>query len=59
MRVIIREAAYADLDRIFSWIAKDNPRAAYSVIDRILDNTELLGRNPYVGHVGRVRGTYE
>jgi len=59
MRVIIREAAYADLDRIYSWIAKDNPRAAASVIDRILDSTELLGRNPHIGHAGRAPGTYE
>jgi toxin ParE1/3/4 len=59
MRVIIREAAYADLDRIYSWIAKDNPHAAQSVVDRILDSAELLGRNPYIGHVGRAPNTYE
>jgi len=59
VRVIFREAAYADLDRIYSWIAKDNPRAAASVIDRILDSTELLGRNPHIGHAGRAPGTYE
>ena len=59
MRVIIREAAYFHLDRIYAWIARDNPRAAQSVIDRILDSTELLGRNPYVGHVGRAPDTYE
>jgi plasmid stabilization system protein ParE len=28
MRVIIREAAYDDLDRIYAWIAKDRPRSA-------------------------------
>jgi hypothetical protein len=28
VKVIVREAAYADLDRIHAWIAKDNPRAA-------------------------------
>jgi len=59
MRVIIREAAYADLDRIHAWIANDNPRAAHAVIERILDSTELLGRNPYIGHAGRAHGTYE
>ena len=35
MRVIIREAAYDDLDRIYAWIAKDRPRSAAAVIDRV------------------------
>jgi toxin ParE1/3/4 len=59
MRVIIREAAFDDLDRIHSWIAKDRPRAADSVIDLILESTERLGYLPYMGHVGRAPGTYE
>jgi toxin ParE1/3/4 len=59
MRVIIREAAYNDLDRIREWIAKDRPRSASAVIDRILDSAERLGRFPHMGHVGRARGTYE
>lgn len=59
MRVIIREAAYADLERIYAWIARDNPRAAQSVVDRILDSAELLGRNPRIGHAGRAPDTYE
>ena len=50
MKVIVREAAAADLDRIHAWIAKDNPRAAYSVIERILDAAERLG-----GIVSRTR----
>ena len=44
MRVIIREAAYDDLDRIYAWIAKDRPRSADAVIDRILESAERLGR---------------
>ena len=28
MKVIIREAAYDDLDRLYAWIAKDSARAA-------------------------------
>ena len=59
MRVIIREAAYDDLNRIYAWIAKDRPRAADSVIDRILESAERLGHLPYMGHVGRAPGTYE
>jgi addiction module RelE/StbE family toxin len=59
MKVLIREAVYHDLDRIHSWIAKDRPRAANSVVDRILKSAERLGELPYIGHAGRVRGTYE
>jgi addiction module RelE/StbE family toxin len=59
MKVIIREAAYDDLDRIYAWIAKDRPRAASSVIDRILESAEQLGRFSFLGHVGRGAGTYE
>lgn len=59
MRVIIREAAYDDLDRIYAWIAKDRPRSADSAIDRILESAERLGRFPYMGHIGRAPGTYE
>ena len=59
MRVIIREAAYADLDRIHSWIAKDRPRSADSVIGRILESADQLGRFPYMGHLGTAPGTYE
>ena len=53
MKVIIREAAYDDLDRIYAWIAKDRPQSADSVIDRILEAAERLGSFPYMGHVGK------
>lgn len=59
MKVIIRESAYGDLDRIYAWIAKDRPRAANAVVERILDSAERLGRFPYMGHAGQVLGTYE
>lgn len=59
MKVIIREAAYDDLNRIYDWIAKDRPRSANAVIDRILDSANRLGSFPYMGHTGRVHGTYE
>ena len=59
MRVIIREAAYDDLDRIYAWIAKDRPRSADSAIDRILESADQLGHFPYMGHVGKAPGTYE
>ena len=59
MRVIIRESAYDDLERIHAWIEKDRPRSADSVIDRILESTEQLDRFPYIGRIGRAPGTYE
>ena len=59
MRIIIREVAYDDLDRIYSWIAKDRPHSADLVIERIFENVERLGRFPYMGHIGRVSGTHE
>jgi toxin ParE1/3/4 len=59
MKVIIREAAFDDLNRIHAWIAKDRPGSADAVVDRILESTERLGRFPYMGHTGRARGTLE
>jgi len=59
MNVVIREAAYHDLDRIYSWIAQDRPRAAQRVIARLLHSVELLGLFPDLGHSGRLPGTYE
>ena len=59
MKIIIRDAAYDDLDRIHAWIAKDRPGAADSVIDRILDSIGQLGHFPFIGHVGRAAGTHE
>ena len=59
MKVIIREAAYDDLDRIYAWIAKDRPRSADAAVERILESAEQLGRFPQMGHVGKVTGTHE
>ncbi|MFL5039394.1 MAG: type II toxin-antitoxin system RelE/ParE family toxin, partial [Xanthobacteraceae bacterium] len=59
MRVLIREVAYHDLDRIYAWIAKDRPRSADTVLERILESVERLGQLPYMGHTGRGPGTYE
>lgn len=59
MRVIIRDAAYDDLERIFKWIAKDRPQAAHSVIERILESIERLGELPYIGHKGKAPGILE
>lgn len=59
MKVVIRAAAYGDLDRIFAWIAKDRPQSANAVVDRILDSAERLGSFRHLGHAGRRTGTFE
>ena len=41
MKVIIDEEAQGDLDRIYIWIAKDNPRAADKVIEHVLKRRRL------------------
>jgi plasmid stabilization system protein ParE len=35
MKVVVRAKAVDDLDGIFDWIAKDNPRAAEAMVMRI------------------------
>ncbi len=59
MRVFVRDSAYADLERIYRWIAQDNPRAAKRVVDTLGHNIERLGLFPRIGHPGAVRGTLE
>jgi addiction module RelE/StbE family toxin len=59
MKAIVRESAYADLERIFTWIAHDRPATAARVVDLILENIERLTRFPLMGHSGRVAGTFE
>jgi toxin ParE1/3/4 len=61
MNVIIHEAASADLDRIFEWIAKDSPSAAAKVIARIHEKIGLLELDALarMGRPGRAKGTRE
>ena len=57
MKVTFEPAASDELDRIFAWIARDNPRAALNMIARIegLESPELT----YMGRPGLVEGTRE
>jgi len=61
MKVTFEPAARDDLDRIFDWIANENPRAATALIGRIeakvmrLENRELT----HMGRPGLVEGTRE
>jgi len=52
MRVVFDDEALDDLQRIFAWIAKDNRRAAESLVARIFDKAELLA-TPGLAEMGR------
>jgi toxin ParE1/3/4 len=59
MKVRYRRRAQQDVENIYNYIAKHNPRAATEVAARIRYATDRLGILPYIGHAGRIRGTYE
>ena len=61
MKVRFDPAARDDLERIFDWIANENPRAALEVIARIEAKVILLGTPAltYMGRPGLVENTRE
>jgi addiction module RelE/StbE family toxin len=52
MKVVVREAAARDVEDIFNWISKDNPRAAIAVTRRIGERVNRLAV-PGLAHMGR------
>ena len=52
MRVTFDPAASDELDSIFAWIAKDNPRAALDLVARIRVKVMRL-ETPELTHMGR------
>ena len=61
MKVVVRESAALDLEDIFAWISKDNPRAAAEMVVRIRSRINRLAF-PGLSHIGRpglVEGTRE
>jgi len=61
MKVVIHEAAAADLDYIFDWISRDNPAAAASVLRRIsvrINRLAISGLS-HMGRPGLIDGTRE
>jgi toxin ParE1/3/4 len=61
MNVTFEPAARDELDQIFDWIAKDNPRAAIAMIARIETKVMQLA-HPELANMGRpglVEGTRE
>jgi toxin ParE1/3/4 len=61
MNVTFDPAARDDLDRIFAWIEKESPRAAYELISRIEAKVSRLAtpQLAYMGRPGLVEGTRE
>ena len=59
MRVRYTLQAKADLEEIFTYIARDNPAAARRVIKAIRRDIALLSSNPGIGRRGRIDGTRE
>jgi toxin ParE1/3/4 len=61
MKIVIREAAEADLDHLAAWIAKDSPSAAARMVATILDRISLLETEElaHMGRPGLVEGTRE
>ena len=59
MRLGWTRIAIRDLIHVRRNIAQDNPRAARSIAQYILDAADGLLEHPEMGRVGRVRGTRE
>jgi toxin ParE1/3/4 len=61
VRVVFHPAALEDIDCIFAWIAKDDPGAAASMIERIRDRISFLEIDAltHMGRPGLVPGTRE
>jgi addiction module RelE/StbE family toxin len=60
VKITIRAKAYADLENIYRWIAKDSPTNAKSVVRRIsLAIEDNLVPFPLSGRVGQKPGTRE
>ncbi len=47
--VVYSRHAFADLERLVDFLAKNAPEAALAAIDVIRDGIEILGRHPLIG----------
>ena len=61
MKVVIHEAAAADLESIFEWVSKDSPWAAAALVGRIRAriNRLAVAGLPHIGRLGLIEGTRE
>jgi addiction module RelE/StbE family toxin len=53
MKLRFERGALADLDDIFSYIARDNPPAAARLVSRIEQVTARIAETPYMGEATR------
>jgi toxin ParE1/3/4 len=53
MKLRYSRGALADLDEIFSYVARDNPRAAARLVERIERVSTLISDQPYLGMMTR------
>jgi len=58
VKIIWTEPAASALESIQDYIARENPRAAWEVAQKIKDAVTLLLDHSKLGRPGRVRGTY-
>jgi addiction module RelE/StbE family toxin len=56
MKLRYERGALADLDEIFSYIAKDNPAAAARLVDRFEDVATRIAATPFMGEATRKPG---
>ena len=59
MRVRWTTPAREQLLQAHKYIAEENRAAAARMVDKIWKSTQLLGKHPMAGRVGRVAGTRE
>ncbi len=61
MRVVFDARALGDIERLFAWIANDNPKAARDMVARIEARVRLLAIPGFaqMGRLGTVEGTRE
>ncbi len=59
MKLRLSGDAKADLRRAFVYIAKDRPRAAEIVVERIMAGLRVFAKNPRIGRPGRMPDTRE
>jgi toxin ParE1/3/4 len=59
MKVILRNSALEDLDRIYAWISNDNPLAAADMVSRDRISFLEIDALAQMGRPGLVAGTRE
>ena len=59
MKIRYTRLALSDLEQTRAYIARDRPKAAEAVVERIRQAINGLSQFPQQGRVGRVKGTRE